>query len=364
MELLLTPEQSLLRDSATKFVQEAGVKVARSFRGKQPAFAPARLRRAAELGWLAILVPESVGGLGLGLTELALVLQQAGRGLVCEPIGLAAVSAFALAQNNERHASALEEMMAGRLLVVPALQENPYGDDDNGPATRATPQGRGVKVAGRKTFVCADGADGFLISATGPDGPMFCYIPKQADGCRLTTTPTVEGRQLATLDIDDAVGEIVSASPQAIENLNNLILIALSAELLGVMEGAQEMTLEYLRTRKQFGRLIGSFQALQHKAADIYIRIEATRSLVFQAAASSDPGHVDSALAAAVKAQASEAAMFVTKSCIQLHGAIGFTDEHDIGLYLKRAMLLSSLFGDEAQQRRRYARLTAGDFAA
>ena len=177
-------------------------------------------------------------------------------------------------------------------------------------------------------------------------------------------TPTVEGRQLATLDLDDAAGEIVSASPQAVGNLNNLILIALSAELLGVMEGAQEMTLEYLRTRKQFGKLIGSFQALQHKAADIYIRIEATRSLVYQAAASSDPGHVDSALAAAVKAQASEAAMFVTKSCIQLHGAIGFTDEHDIGLYLKRAMLLSSLFGDEAQQRRRYARLTAGDFAA
>ena len=105
MELLLTPEQSLLRDSATKFVQEAGVKVARGFRGKQPAFAPARLRRAAELGWLAILVPELLGGLGLGLTELALVLQQAGRGLVCEPIGLAAVSAFALAQSDERHAS-------------------------------------------------------------------------------------------------------------------------------------------------------------------------------------------------------------------------------------------------------------------
>ena len=131
------------------------------------------------------------------------------------------------------------------------------------------------------------------------------------------------------------------------------------------METAQEITLEYLRTRKQFGKLIGSFQALQHKAVDNYIRIEATRSLVFQAAASSDPGHVDSALAAAVKAQASEAAMLVTKSCIQLHGAIGFTDEHDIGLYLKRALLFSTLFGDEAQQRRRYARLTAGtDFAS
>jgi alkylation response protein AidB-like acyl-CoA dehydrogenase len=365
MELLLTSEQSQLRDSAAKFAQDAGPKVARSFRNRQPAFAPARLRMAAELGWLAILVPESLGGLGLGLTELALVLHQAGRGLVCEPIGLCAISAFALAQWPDRDAPAsLANAMAGKALIVPALQESAHGGDDHAPATGAKLQGRTATVSGRKTFVCADGADGFLVGATGPDGPMLCYVASEAPGCTLTMMSTVEGRQLATLALDDAAAEVVSASPQAIANLNNLALIALSAELLGVMERAQDITLDYLRTRKQFGKLIGSFQALQHKAVDNYIRIEATRSLVFQAAANSDPGHIDSALAAAVKAQASEAAMFVTKSCIQLHGAIGFTDEHDIGLYHKRALLLCQLFGDEAQQRRRYAKLTAGVAAA
>jgi len=121
------------------------------------------------------------------------------------------------------------------------------------------------------------------------------------------------------------------------------------------MEKAQEITLDYMRIRKQFGKLIGSFQALQHQAANIYIRIESTRSLVYQVAANNDAYRIDPAMAVAVKAKASEDAMVVTQACIQLHGAIGFTDEHDIGLYLKRAMLLSSLLGDAAAQRRRYA---------
>ena len=146
------------------------------------------------------------------------------------------------------------------------------------------------------------------------------------------------------------------------DTLYNLALLALSSELLGAMEMAQEITLDYLRIRKQFGKLIGSFQALQHQAVDIYIRIEAARSLVYQVAVNNDAERIDPAMAAAVKAKVSEEAMVVTKACIQLHGAIGFTDEHDIGLYLKRAMLLSSLFGNAAAQRRRYA--TAADLTA
>ena len=130
------------------------------------------------------------------------------------------------------------------------------------------------------------------------------------------------------------------------------------SQLLGVMEGAQELTFEYLRVRKQFGKLIGSFQALQHKAVDIYIKTETVRSLLYQVAAANDPYRIDPALAVAVKAKASEDALTVTQACIQLHGAIGFTDEHDIGLYLKRAILLSSLLGNAATQRRRYIELT------
>ena len=214
-------------------------------------------------------------------------------------------------------------------------------------------------------FVCADGADGFLVSASGRNGPVLCYVGRDAPGCTLSETQTVEGRKLASLSFADTPADLIpasSSSRNAVDSFHNLALIALSCELLGVMEKAQEITLDYLRIRKQFGKLIGSFQALQHQAANIYIRTEATRSLVFQIAANNDPFCIDPALAIAVKAKASEDAMFVTEACIQLHGAIGFTDEHDIGLYLKRAMLLSSLFGNAAAQRRRYvavANLTA-----
>jgi alkylation response protein AidB-like acyl-CoA dehydrogenase len=356
MDLHLTLEQTLLRDSAAKFIEAAGPKVARGFREQDPSFAPARLRHAGELGWLGILVPGSTNGLGLGLTELALVLQQAGRGLVCEPIGLAAISAAALGQGRTPHPM-LERAMTGEALVVPALQESAYGDDPLKPRTQVVGEGEALRLTGRKMFVCADGVDGFLVSANGHDGPKLCYVVRNAPGCTLSKTQTVEGRKLATLSLADAPADLVpphSSSRNAVDALYNLALMVLSSELLGVMEKAQEVTLDYLRIRKQFGKLIGSFQALQHQAANIYIRIEATRSLLFQVAANNDAYRIDPAMAIAVKAKASEEAIVVTEACIQLHGAIAFTDEHDLGLYLKRAMLLSSLFGNAAAQRRRY----------
>jgi alkylation response protein AidB-like acyl-CoA dehydrogenase len=346
----------LLRDSAARFVGAAGPKVARGFREQEASFAPARLREAGDLGWLGILVPDSAGGLGLGLTELALVLEQAGRGLVCEPVGLAAISAAALAQGHAPHPM-LERVMSGEVLVVPALQEGAHGDGPLAPSTRVAGEGGSLRVTGTKTFVCADGAEGFLVSASGRDGPELCYVARNAPGCTLSATQTVDGRKLWTLSLKDAPADLVPArqsSRNAVDALHNLALLALSAELLGVMEKAQEMTFDYLRVRKQFGKLIGSFQALQHKAVDIYTRTEAIRSLVFQIAANNDPYRIDPVLAVAAKAKASEDALFVTQACIQLHGAIGFTDEYDIGLYLKRAMLLSSLLGNAAAQRRRY----------
>src|ERR1700685_4221084 len=359
MALPLTSEQMLLRDSAAKFIGAAGPKVARGFRQRDPSFAPERLRQAGGLGWLGILVPPSADGLGLGLTELALVLQQAGRGLVCEPIGLAAISAAALAQGNTPHPM-LKRAMTGTALVLPALQEGAHGDDFLEPRTRAAEADGSSRLTGTKTFVCADGADGFLVSAGGQDGPSLYYVARHAPGSSLSTTQTVDGRRLSTLSLSGAPADLIpsrQSSRSAVEAVADLALVALSAELLGVMEKAQEITFDYLRIRKQFGKPIGSFQALQHQAVNTYIRTEATRSLVFQVAANNEPNRIDPALAIATKAKASEDAMAVTEACIQLHGAIGFTDEHDIVLYLRRAMLLSSLFGNAAAQRRRYVKI-------
>jgi alkylation response protein AidB-like acyl-CoA dehydrogenase len=358
MKLILTSEQTLLRDSAAKFVEAAGPKVARGFRDREPSSSRERLRQAGELGWLGILVPGSAGGLALGLTELALVLEQAGRGLVREPVGLAMISAAALGQGPAPH-PILEKVIGGMALVVPALQESAYGDDPLRPRTIAEEARGGLRLTGRKQFVPADGADGFLVAAAGRHGPVLGYVAREASGCTLTGMPTVDGCSLATLDLDSAPAELISAQPpgNAAEALHHLALVALAAELLGVMDRAQEITLDYMRIRKQFGKPIGSFQALQHQAANMFIRIEATRSLVFQIAANNEPFRIDPALAVAAKAKASDEALAVTKACIQLHGAIGFTDEHVIGLYLKRAMLLSALFGNAAAQRRRYVAL-------
>ena len=356
MELNLTSEQNLLRDAAAKFGAAAGPKVARGLRGREPGFAPARLRQGGELGWLGMLVPAAADGSGLGLTELALVLEQAGRGLVCEPLGLAAVAAAALAQGHAPHPM-LERAMRGEALVVPALQESAHAGDPLALRTRAAGD-RAARLTGTKVSVCAGGADGFLVSASGADGAGLYYVSRDAPGVQIATAPSVEGRSLATLTLNDTPADPVpprQSSRSAVEALTDLCLIAVSAELLGVMAGAQELTFEYLRIRKQFGKPIGSFQALQHKAVDIYIKTETTRSLLYQVAAANDPYRIDPAQAVAVKAKASEDALAVTQACIQLHGAIGFTDEHDIGLYLKRALLLSSLFGNAAAQRRRYA---------
>jgi alkylation response protein AidB-like acyl-CoA dehydrogenase len=359
MDLHLTSEQTLLRDSAAKFIGAAGPKVARGLRQKDPSFSRARLKEAGELGWLGMLVPASADGLGLGLTELALVLEQAGRGLICEPIGFAAISAAALAQGHTPHPM-LERAASGEALIIPALQENAHGTDLLAPSTYASGTNGSLRLTGTKTFVCADGANGFLVSAGGGDGPALYYVARDAAGCSLSATETVDGRKLATLTLDNAAADFIpprQSSRSAVEALAELALIALSAELLGVMAKAQEITFDYLRFRKQFGKTIGSFQALQHKAVDIYTRTEVLRSLLYQVAANNDPYRIDPALAVAVKAKASEDALFVTQACIQLHGAIGFTDEHDIGLYLKRAMLLSSLFGNAAAQRRRYVEI-------
>ncbi|HEY5963067.1 MAG TPA: acyl-CoA dehydrogenase [Xanthobacteraceae bacterium] len=361
MELNLTSEQALLRDSAAKFIARSGPKVARGFRGQEPAFAPARLREAGALGWLGILVPASADGLGLGLTELALMLHQAGRGLVCEPVGLAAISAAALSHGPKLH-PILERVMTGEALVVPALPESAHADDPLAPRTEAVEKSGAWRVTGTKLFVCADGADGFLVSAGGRDGPALFYVARNAPGCTLTATQTVDGRKLSTLALKDAPADLLPAPPSsrnAVDALHNLALLATACELLGVMEKAQEITFDYLRVRKQFGKLIGSFQALQHQAVNIYIKTEAVRSLVYQIAANNDAYRIDPALAIAAKAKASEDALTVTQACIQLHGGIGFTDEHDIGLYLKRAMLLSSQFGNAAAQRRRYSAIAA-----
>ncbi len=366
MELLLTDEQKMLRDSATTLVERsAGPKRVRALRESGDGLDRAAWNSAAEAGWLAILASEEGGGLELGMTELSLVVEQAGRGLMAAPIAAAAISARALA---DADGAALRDGIAasvigGELVVVPAFQEAALAVDTDRVGTTAVADGGGYRLQGRKAFIPgARDADGFLVNASGPDGTVLCYVPGDSGGLTLDSAATVDGGANGTLAFEGVAvpSDHVVAGPNRAAGLtadiHDRMLLGLGAELLGVMEQALDTTLEYLKVREQFDRPIGSFQALQHRAVNEYVEVEMTRSLLYQVAAAFDEGRGSSAMAAAVKAKASGAGLAVTKAAIQMHGAIGFTDEHDIGLYLKRAMALSAAYGNEAAQRGRYAR--------
>jgi alkylation response protein AidB-like acyl-CoA dehydrogenase len=339
------------------------VKRARELRGNATGFGSDCLREMGASGWLGMLVPEDRGGLRLGPHELALVLQQAGRVLAPEPVAEVALAALIIAESDDVDVPGrlLGPLIAGDAVVVPAMQDvsgNLESDDSIPTAARRDGEWR---LNGRMSFaLCAGACDGFLVPARDADGLLICHVPKAAPGLEIKLAPTVDGRSYGELTFRQVpVRDIIARGNAAAELLarwHNLALVAASAEMLGVMEGANERTLDYLKTRKQFGRPIGSFQALQHRAVDNYVLIEGVRSLLHQICEGGEP--ISASLASALKAAASSAALTVTKSAVQLHGAIGFTDEFDIGLYLKRAMWLSAYLGNEAAHRRRFARMS------
>jgi alkylation response protein AidB-like acyl-CoA dehydrogenase len=363
MELILSDEQRLLNESAGKFFARlGGPKRTRQWRNHPAGFDRDCLRAMADNGWLRMLVKESRGGLGLGPLELALVLHQAGRALAPEPVAGAALAALAVSESDDDAArdALLARVMRGDAVVGAAVQ-GPTGSIEAGEAgVTAVRSGHKWQLDGTATFVpCAGGCDGFLVGAGGADGPLVCHIARDAPGLDIRLVPTVDGRPYGDLTFRGTPpDQIIARGNSATALLRrhvNLALLAASAEILGLMERIGEMTVDYLKTRRQFDRPIGSFQALQHRAVDNYVLIESTRSLLYQICEGGEP--LSDAMVSALKAAASSAALTVAKSAIQLHGAIGFTDEHDAGLYLKRAMWLSAFLGNAAAHQRRYARL-------
>ncbi len=365
MELLLSDEQKLLHQSAATLIERhAGAGRVRARREAPSAIDREAWAVVAEAGWLAILAPDEAGGLGLGLTELALVAEQAGRGLLDAPIAAAALAARMIAEGDSEalRADLAPEIVSGGRIVLPALLESATDPDVVPGDVVATADGDGLRLSGTKRFVpCAAGADGFLINAAGADGAVVCYVP--SDAVEVATTATVDGGLWGDVSLAGArvpADNVIAGpnrAPALCTGLIGSMLIALGAELLGVAGAALDMAVAYIKVREQFDRPIGSFQALQHRAVDDYVAVETTRSLVFQACEAADAGRGTPAMALAVKAKASAAALTVAKSAIQMHGGIGFTDEHDIGLYLKRAMALSAQHGNAAAHRARYARL-------
>jgi alkylation response protein AidB-like acyl-CoA dehydrogenase len=332
----------MIRDSAAAIAPRSGdLKRIRALRFQDPGFERQTWREMCDLGWLGLLVPEECRGSGLGMGEFCALVEELGAGLVPEPLIPGVMAARLLSGQH------LDRLLSGQSVVIPAWQERPntlvVGNDT---------VLRDGRLYGRKVFVpMPAGADAFLVAHRGG----LALFDRNAAGVSVHIERTQDGGNVGTLTLNAAPAESLVGEPgDALEEAT----LATAAYMLGVMEGAFRITLGYMKTRQQFGRPIGSFQVLQHRAADLKIQLSLTRASVESAAATLDESASEPVRRAAVsraKARASEAGLLVTRQCIQLHGGIGYTDEYDIGLYLRKAMVLCNQYGSAALHRARYA---------
>lgn len=363
----------MLADSVEAYTRGASLARVRRLRGDPAEHDRAAWKTMAGLGWLGILVPERYGGLGLGLKEMAIVAQGLARTLAPEPLTACAVLATGVLAHSENDAlkeRELPRLAAGEALAALAWQEEPGGMDAE-PRVEAAAFEGGYRLRGTKRFVAgAAQADAFVVSAReqGGDGLGLYWVPRDTAGTALALETLADGRASGILTLTDALvprAHLLARGDAARAALGCALDHAramAAAELLGVMDRSLEMTLDYLRTRVQFGKPIGSFQALQHRAVDLHVQKEIAAAVLEEALGELDRDpdeNTRAATASRVKARCADAAAKITRETIQMHGAIGFTDEFDAGLYLKRALTLAAWLGSATAHRRRYAKLTA-----
>jgi alkylation response protein AidB-like acyl-CoA dehydrogenase len=366
---------TMLRESALSFAtKESPLNRARALRRQTPGFDRRFWNALAEQGWTGLLVPEALGGYAQGFAEMAEVVAALATQVAPEPVVPVLVFAGRLLAHTgatELSTRLLTELAEGRTLPAVAWQEDVTGAKDRPgqAATRLERQADALLLNGCKRHVRPGaGADGYIVSATGTQGLALVWVPADAAGLTLSSQPLADGSYAAQLDLNSVrlpASHLLAegaAAEAALTRAYDETLVLTSVELLALARGMLSMTQDYLRTRIQFGKPIGSFQSLQHRAVDLLIQQELTASVVTQALALLDDPDGDasarSAMASRVKSRASDAGLQVAREAVQLHGAIGVTDENDIGLYLQRALVLSAWLGNGTQQRRRYANLT------
>ncbi len=344
--------------------RSGGLARLRRLRDAEVGFDSGGWAQAGTLGWFGMLVPERMGGTGLDLTEAAVLARAAGRVLLPEPLIAGGVlAARILVQSNAPAArGVIDRLLRGDAYIAVAWQES-LGDIDPG---NIETQVRAGRLHGAKSFVVFGSvAAGWLVSARDADGVGVYWIEAGTPGATYRAMRRADGSEHGTLQLD---GVAVSTDnlfvPHSQRNapLMDAIdesIVVLAAELLGLGERALEITLDHLRTRVQFGKPIGSFQALQHRCVDLFIRKELGAAALGAVLAEWDHASPSrrSALASRVKARCADAAMEICRQGVQMHGAMGFTDECDIGLYLKRALVSSAWLGNAQVHRRRYASL-------
>jgi alkylation response protein AidB-like acyl-CoA dehydrogenase len=376
MGLILTEDQQILRDMARGFFDEKSpVERMRALRDARDGagFNRELWREMGELGWIGIPFPEAVGGAEMGYGELGVVLAECGRVLAPEPFlstVLLGGNAVLLGGSEPLQKELLPELCSGDRVLSLAFQEQgrfaPYAGE-----ARAMRDGDGFRIRGEKQFVL-DGhvADQIITAARSAGSPgdrgglSLFVVDAGASGLSVQRSELVDGRNAARVTFEDVtvdaarvLGEI-DGGADVLDAVFDRATIALCAEMVGCFEEAFERTLEYLKTREQFGVKIGSFQALRHRAAHMFGELEFARSVVRDAQSAIDEGRNDVAeCASAAKVRCSDVAHLIGGEAIQMHGGIGMTDEEEIGLFFKRLKAAELTLGDASYHRNRFAGL-------
>ncbi|OBX18014.1 acyl-CoA dehydrogenase [Erythrobacter sp. QSSC1-22B] len=377
MPLYHDEDQAMLAESASQFMAEQGnpQKQLRHWRDKEckDGFGHELWKQFAEMGFTGILVGEDHGGLGMGQVEAGIVLEEIGRNLTPSPF----LTSSVLAATALKHASDdakgrwLPGMVEGEKVYAVAIDEGAKHRPET-IRTKAEKSGNGFRISGQKDFVIhGASADMMIVAArtsgsdSDEDGITLFAVPKDASGMSHDAVRLVDS-SMAThtkfdgveLDGDAVIGE-VDGGRAVLNAMLTAGRIGAAAEGAGVARGAMDMTIDYLKQRKQFGKLIGEFQALQHRASHLYSEVEIARAVVIKAAQMLDGGSEQADLMASVaKAKVAKAAGLAVREGVQMHGGIGMTDEYDIGLYMKRDRALQEFLGDQYYHAGRVAEMS------
>lgn len=362
MDFDLSDEQRLLKDSVDRFIAERyGFEARRKFRAEPAGWSRAAWAQMAELGLLGLPFAEQDGGFGGGPTEIAIVMEAFGRGLVVEPYLPTAVMGSALLRHvatPEQRARLVPEIAAGERVLAYAQVERQSRYSLNDIKTKAEPNGDGWKLTGAKSLVLAgDTADSLLVTArTAGDererhGIGLFLVEAEATGVSRRGYPTQDGLRAAEIEFDGVEAEPLGDPGEALPGLEwaqDETLAALAAEAVGVMQAMLDMTTDYLKTRKQFGKAIGDNQALQHRAVDMYVSLEQARSMsIFATMMASDEMAIERQRAMhAAKVQIGRSGRHIGQEAVQMHGGIGMTMEYAVGHFFKRMTMIERGLGD------------------
>ncbi|MBT7566016.1 MAG: acyl-CoA dehydrogenase family protein [Porticoccaceae bacterium] len=377
MALVLNEEQQMLKESAQGFLAEhAPVSELRTQRdaGNKTGYSSTLWPQMVNMGWAAILVPEEYGGLAFGHVGMAQIVEQSGRTLTASPLlstAILGVTAINLAGSEEQKTELLGAIAGGELTIALAVDEKTHHDPMQ-IAMSAERKGEGYVINGEKRFV-VDGstADTLIVATRTAESPgdmkgiSLFLVNRNTLGINVDQTQMIDGRSAAIVtftDVEVGLDALLGEQDRGFRALSATLDAGnahLAAELLGIAQESFDRTLQYMKERKQFGALIGSFQALQHRAAHWWSEIELCKSVVLKSLQALDEGDVKSpALASIAKAKLCEVAELSTNEAIQIHGGIGMTDEYEIGFFIKRARPAQMLYGDYNYHANRFALLS------